>query len=203
MSIERDLREYYDREAAAGTRAARGSRGRRDEHRAAFIERLRAEDRRSIVEIGAGPGTDAVVFVAAGLEYMGFDLSVGNARFARDAGLAIVPASVYAPPFRPGAFTAGWTMSTLLHVPDERFDEALRATTALLLPGAPLAIGMWGGVDSEAVWADDHFDPPRFFSFRSHDRIQEMLGRHGVVESFDVWETERAPGSYQFIVLRV
>lgn len=203
MSSERNLREYYDREAAAGTRAARGSRGRRDELRAAFVGQLLAEERRSVVEIGAGPGTDAPAFVEAGLRYVGFDLSVGNARLARDAGLAIVPGSVYAPPLRRGAFDAGWTMSTLLHVPDDRFDDALRATTALLQPGSPLAIGLWGGIDEELVWEDDHFEPARFFSVRSHDRIQAMLGRHGVVESFESWENDRGPWSYQFILLRV
>ncbi|NND75345.1 MAG: class I SAM-dependent methyltransferase [Ilumatobacter sp.] len=200
---ERELREYYDREAAAGARLARGSRGRRDRLRAEFVDRLITERRHRVVDIGAGPGTDADAFIDAGLRYAGLDLSVGNARVAFEAGRTVVPGSLYAPPFRPGSFDAGWTMSTLLHVPDDRFDDAVGAVTGLLRPGSPLAIGLWGGLDQELVWDDDHYDPPRFFSVRAHDRIQAMLGRHGVVESFESWDTGRGPWDYQFTVLRV
>ena len=203
MSTERDLSDYYEREAAAGARAAMGPRGRRDDLRSAFVDLLVREGRVSVVEVGSGPGTDAASFIDAGVRYAGFDLAVGNARYAHARGLAIVPGSLFAPPFRPDAFDAGWTMSTLLHVPDDRFDEALAATTSLLRPGAPLAIGLWGGRDREFVNDTDHLDPPRFFSHRSDDRAQAMLRAHGTVESFEAWPTEIDGWNYQFIVLRV
>jgi SAM-dependent methyltransferase len=203
VSIERDLSEYYEREAAAGVRAAMGSRGRRDDLRSVFVELLVREGRESIVEVGSGPGTDAASFVNAGVAYAGFDLAVGNARLGHTAGLVIVPASLFAPPFRPHSFDAGWTMSTFLHVPDDQFNEAVAATTSLLRPGSPLAIGLWGGRDLEFINDTDHFEPPRFFSHRSDDRAQTMLGAHGTVESFEAWPTDVGGWSYQFIVLRV
>ena len=94
-------------------------------------------------------------------------------------------------------------MSTLLHVPDERFDDAVSATTSLLGPGSPLAIGLWGGIDREFTNETDHFDPPRFFSLRSDGRIRSMLRTHGAIESFESWPNDRRDWSYQFIVLRV
>jgi hypothetical protein len=48
---------------------------------------------------------------------------------------------------------------------------------------------------------DDEIQPPRFFSTRSHDRVQEMLGRHGAVESFQTW-TSGGQWQYQWAVLR-
>jgi SAM-dependent methyltransferase len=203
VSTERDLSDYYEREAAAGVRAVMGSRGRRDDLRSAFVDQLVREGRQSVVEVGSGPGTDAAPFISAGVVYAGFDLAVGNARLAHAAGLAIVPGSLFAPPFRPRSFDAGWTMSTLLHVPDDRFNEAVAATTSLLRPGSPLAIGLWGGRDREFVNETDHFDPPRFFSHRSDDRAQTMLSAHGTVEWFEAWPTDVGGWSYQFIVLRV
>jgi SAM-dependent methyltransferase len=203
VSIERDLGAYYEREAEAGARLAMGPRGRRDDLRRGFVDLLVRERRRSVVEIGAGPGTDAPAFGTAGIIYAGFDLAVANAHAATVAGLAVVPGSLYAPPFRSASFDAGWTMSTLLHVPDERFDEAVSATTSLLRPNAPLAIGLWGGVDREFTNDIDHFDPPRFFSLRSDDRIRSMLSTHGTIESFESWPNDRSDWSYQFIVLRV
>ena len=167
MSIEHDLQTYYDNEAAAGARAAMGSRGRRDDLRAAFV-----------------------------------DLAVGNSQLAQQAGLRVVPGSLSAPPFRRGVFDAGWTMSTLLHVPNLRFDAAMEATVSLLQPGSPLAIGLWGGIDREFTNDTDHFDPPRFFSLRSDERVQAMLAPFGEIESFESWPNVRSDWSYQFIVLR-
>ena len=203
VPIEQDLIAYYDREAAAGARVAMDSRGRRDDLRADFIELLLAEDRRTIVDVGSGPGGDIAAFSTAGLDCVGLDLSMGNAQVAQETSLAVVPASLFLPPFRPASFDAGWTMSTLLHVPDQRFDEAMLAITTLLRPGAPLAIGLWGGLDRENVKLDDHYDPPRFFSSRNDDRIQRMLGSHGLIESFDSWPHAGGEGRYQFAILRL
>lgn len=203
MSSESELQAYYDNEAAAGARAAMQSRGRRDELRASFVDQLVEEGRTSVVEVGSGPGTDAGAFLDAGIDYSGFDLAVGNSRSAQSAGLRIVPGSLFAPPFRRGSFDAGWTMSTLLHVPDDRFDAAMAATVSLLRPGSPLAIGLWGGVDREFTNETDHFDPPRFFSLRSDERARTMLASFGTIESFESWPNDRSDWSYQFAVVRV
>jgi hypothetical protein len=111
--------------------------------------------------------------------------------------------SLLAPPFRRGVFEAGWTMSTLLHVPNLRFDAAMEETVSLLQPGSPLAIGLWGGIDREFTNDTDHFDPPRFFSLRSDERVQVMLAPFGEIESFESWPNVRSDWSDQFIVLRV
>ncbi len=94
-------------------------------------------------------------------------------------------------------------MSTLLHVPDVRFDEAMAATVALVRPGSPVAIGLWGGTNREFTNETDHFDPPRFFSSRADERVQAMLARFGEVESFESWPSDRSDWSYQFILLRI
>lgn len=203
VSTERELSDYYDNEAAAGARVAMGARGLRDDLRTDFVARLVAEQRETVVEIGSGPGTDASAFLDAGIDYSGFDLSVGNSRVAMAAALRIVPGSLFNPPFRPASFDAGWTMSTLLHVPDERFEVAMQATVSLLRPGAPLAIGLWGGLDREFTNDIDHFDPPRFFSLRSDDRVQDMLAPFGEIEVFESWPNDRSDWCYQFVVVRV
>lgn len=202
VSTERDLSDYYEREAAAGFRLALGSRGRRDDLRSSFVELVVGEGRKSVVEVGAGPGADGAAFVDAGINYAGFDLAIGNAHLAASAGVLVVPGSLYSPPFRPHSFDAGWTMSTLLHVPDERFDAAMVATTSLLCPGAPIAIGLWGGLDREFVNDTDRFDPPRFFSHRSDRRVQSMLAAYGTIESFESWPIDGQAWRYQFVVLR-
>jgi SAM-dependent methyltransferase len=105
-------------------------------------------------------------------------------------------------PVRRATFAAGWTMSTLVHVPDRRLDDAVRSITAALRPGAPLAIGLWGGFDHEGWLPARDGLPSRFFSLRSHDRARAMLARHGTLDEFTTWPDDRSTWQYQLAILR-
>lgn len=94
-------------------------------------------------------------------------------------------------------------MSTLLHLPDSRIDEAMVEIIRVLRPGAPLAIRLWGGADREYVLESDRFDPPRSFSIRSDDAVTRRLARFGSIESFSTWPSLHDPEEHhQFAVLR-
>jgi SAM-dependent methyltransferase len=199
--LEADLAAYYDQEA--GERAARDLQPRRVEHRAAFLDLLVAEGRRRVVEVGTGPGVDAGAFLARGLAVSGVDLSPEHVRLARAAGVEAYVASVLDLPFADGSFDAGWTMSTLLHVPDADLHAALAEITRVLRPGSPLAVGVWGGLDWEGHRDRDEIQPPRFFSLRSHERWRAALGRHGSVDEWDTWAPDGTSWTYQWAMLRV
>jgi hypothetical protein len=93
-------------------------------------------------------------------------------------------------------------MSTLVHVPNSLFDIAMTEILRVLRAGAPLAIGVWAGVDSEDRSGFDVIEPPRFFSLRSDDTLTRMLGRHGTMEHFATWTRSPERGRYQYAVLR-
>jgi SAM-dependent methyltransferase len=154
-----------------------------------------------VLEVGAGPGRDGTAFTEAGLAYTGVDLAPASAGACRARGLDVRVASVLELPFASGAFDAGWTMSTLLHVADADLDAALAEIVRVLRPAAPLAVGLWGGRDLEGPGGEATHGPARFFSFRSDEKVRAALERHGVVERWETW-----PGAsdlhYQFAVLR-
>jgi hypothetical protein len=78
-----------------------------------------------------------------------------------------------------------------------------RVARALLLrPGAPLAIGLWGGFDYEGWMPARNYLPSRFFSLRSHERAREMLARHGTLEHFTTWPDDRSDWEHQLAILR-
>ena len=196
-----DLAEYYDNEALAEARGA--VTGRRAEVRLEFVELLKAESRRTVLDIGAGPGRDGHFLLDHGFSYLGYDLAFNNAALARSRGISVLQASLFHPPIRQGVFDAGWTWSTLLHVPDADFAVAVEAVVAPIRPGAPVAIGLWGGMDREWVNERDRFDPPRFFSLRSHERLRVMLAPFGTIERFETWPDVTSTWEYQFVVLRL
>ena len=191
---------YYDQEGSARETMPLGAV--RLAARDRFLALLAAEGRTTVLEVGSGPGRDAVAVAAAGFDVTAVDRSPGHVRLAAAAGVRAIVASVLAVPFAPATFDAGWTMSTLVHVPDARWDTALASLVGALRPGAPLAIGLWGGVDDER-WQEPRGDlPTRFFSRRSHDRVQDMLARHAAVESFETWPGNGPGWEYQIAVLR-
>ena len=133
----------------------------------------------------------------------GIDLSPEHVRICRERGVDARLASVFELPFEDGAFQAGWTMSTLLHVPNDRIDAAFDEIVRVVVPGDPLAIGLWSGPDEEAINEDDEFEPKRFFSRRSDRRLREILGRHGAMEQFEAWDIPGNDWPYQFAILRM
>jgi len=186
--IERQLRDYYEAEATARSRPEPGPRRRaiREE----FAGRLVAEGRRSVLDLGAGPGGDHEPFTAAGVAYRGIDLAVENGVLAASLGRIVVPASLFDLPFATESFAAGWSMSTLQHVPDERIDDALAEFARVIEPGAPVTIGLWGGRDEiiESESSTSGIQLPRHFTLRTHDRIAAILQGH-----LDVERTETFP----------
>ncbi len=196
------LRNYYEVEAAGRLRPVHGDRRRRV--RETFVELVTEEGRRSIVDVGAGPAVDGSAFVDAGLTYVGVDLAVGNAVIAAERGLGLVPASLFELPFRTATFDCGWSMSTLQHVPDARFHEAMREIVRVLRPGAPLGLGLWGGHERvlESTGASSGLTLPRHFTLRSHERTTAMLSEHGTVERFDTFPDGDSDWEYQVVVLR-
>lgn len=198
---EADLVTYYDNEVRE--RAEKDLPADRVAQRGVYLELLEREGRHSVLEIGCGPGRDGVAFAAAGLAYTGVDLAPESVAYSRSLGLDAHIGSVLELPFPAATFAAGWTMSTLLHVADEDLDTALAEIVRVLHPGAPLAIGLWGGATSrEERWGGRaEFGPPRFFSIRSDDAVRAALAGHGTVEEWVTWGSANTE-HYQWAVLR-
>jgi ubiquinone/menaquinone biosynthesis C-methylase UbiE len=170
--------------------------------RAAFLDRLARERRRTLLEVGTGPGRDGVRFAEAGLGYAGVDLAPASVVAAKEAGLRVCVASVLELPFPDHSFEAAWTMSTLMHVAGDDFRTALGEIVRVLRPGAPLGIGLWGGERvGEGCWDDGSGFGPRFFSLRTDEVLRATLDEFATLEDFEVW-----PGDgglhYQWAVLR-
>src|SRR5688572_19201528 len=106
-TLESDLARYYDQESE--DRADRDLEPRRVEHRGRFLDRLAAESRRRVLEVGTGPGRDAEAFIESGRHVWGVDLAAASARRCRVHGVEAVVASVLRLPFATRSFDAVWT----------------------------------------------------------------------------------------------
>lgn len=136
-------------------------------------------------------------FAESRVRYIGVDLAVGNGGLAAESGQTVIPASLFSRPFPASTFSAGWSMSTFQHVPDERIDDALTEFLRVLEPGAPVTVGLWGGryevIEMES--STSGLQLPRHFTLRTHDRIRSILGRHLVVASYEAFPSGPRTGS--------
>ena len=207
---EADLAVFYDRHAAAPN--IRSHTRHRVECLEWFIRLLKDEHRHSVFELGCGTGDEGLEFVRAGLHYCGVDLSGESVRLARAKGLETSVASGRNLPFPAGSFSAAWTMSTLLHVPNSGIHGVVSELVRVCAAGAPIAVGLWSGGDEARLNPEDDEEPRRFFSRRSDATVLSIFGAHGEVEHFRTWPEgsgdESGPGRgawsqhYQFLVLR-
>lgn len=201
MGLDADLTAYYNAEDLGGHRSAHGEF--RAQLRQRFRELIRSERRNAVIDVGAGPGLDTIEWQGDGFTAVGVDLAPANAEAMRQRGLAGLAGSLYHLPFRTGAFDALWTMSTFVHVPHERFDEAMRELIRVVQPGAPVGIGTWGGKEFEGVPEFGDLRPYRFFSLASHVRWRNELATHGTVETFETYHANTdSDWEYQFAVVR-
>ena len=195
-----DLRAYYEEEARL--RLRKPVAGRRVELRDDFVGLLRVEGRRSVVDFGAGPGRDGEAFVAAGLDFVGLDLAHANTVLASQRGVTVVQGSIDAPPFRQGSFDAGWSMSTLMHIPTDGVPDALAAMIASLRRGAPLVVGVWGGAQGDILGEFGLSGHQRFSSLRPFDVNTRLLAACGEVERATIWDLGPEEWQYQVLQLR-
>ncbi|GGQ67211.1 class I SAM-dependent methyltransferase [Couchioplanes azureus] len=176
--VVESLRVIYD--TRAPQRDATAKQPWKFSERAAFLDRLRATQAKTLLEIGAGTGQDSLYFATAGLTVTAVDISPQQVAICRRKGLIAEVRDVLHLGFTPASFDAVWSMNCLLHVPDANLAEALSATRETLAPGGLAFLGMWGGVDSEGIMENDG----RFFSFRTDEQILTAAARYFEIVDF-------------------
>lgn len=196
-----DLRAFYEEEARL--RLRKPLFGLRVELRDEFLDRLHREGCSSVLDFGSGPGGDAAAFAEAGHRYVGIDLAHGNGVLAAEAGLTVVQGSIEAPPIRPESFNAGWSMSTLMHMPERHVASTLRHMVMPLRSGAPLWVGLWGGSGGDVQGTEVIEGHRRLFSLRSIETNAKLLATSTVVEWQRQWDLGPDTWEFQVFALRV
>jgi SAM-dependent methyltransferase len=147
----------------------------------------------SVVEVGCGGGRDGVLLSDGGLRYRGIDTSAASIRICAGLGLDAIQASALALPFDDDAFDAGWSMSTLMHLPGDGMAEALAELRRVVRPDGIIDIGVWGAERTRQL-VDQH---GRLFYGRCDDDLLALLRTVGEVVGFDTWDRHSDGGYYQ------
>jgi SAM-dependent methyltransferase len=119
-----------------------------------------------LLELGPGTGQLAQHARALGASVLAIDLSPENVAQCRARGIDARVGNLRALDEEPelGIFDGIYSINVLLHVPRNEHPGVIASARRHLAPGGRLLLANWGGQDSEGIFAEDTFDPPRFFS---------------------------------------
>ncbi|WP_164491714.1 class I SAM-dependent DNA methyltransferase [Staphylospora marina] len=197
----RDLiRKAYDRHARE--RDLTDTEAWRDLLRKRFVDFLFREGKKTVLEIGAGPGHDSLYFKMRGLSVTAVDLSPEMVRLCREKGLDADVMDVVRPDFPDERFDAIWSVNCLVHVRKAELDRVLSELSRILKKDGIFGLGLWGGMEFEGIWDGDSYEPKRFFSFFSDSSMREAVSRHFECLSFETWAVSDGPLHFQYMVLR-
>ncbi|MED2972150.1 class I SAM-dependent methyltransferase [Fictibacillus sp. B-59209] len=200
--LKQQLRESYDKESKS--RNGQETQTWKVEERRIFADLLLRDNKKSLLDLGAGPGRDSLFFHQEGLSTLSLDLSPEMVGLCREKGLAAEVMSFDSLVFADESFDAAWALNSLLHVPKSEIINVLEGIKRVLRAGGLFFMGVYGGVDSEGVWEGDSYDPKRFFSFFTNEDIQETVSSVFHIERFHVVPLEVIGGSFSFqsLILR-
>lgn len=181
-----DLRESYNR--MVEERDKKEIVSWKMEERQQFLSLLQKENKENLLEIGAGTGVHGKFFQDNGLEVICTDLSPELVKRCQEKGLTAYTMDFLNLDFPDCSFDAVYALNCLLHVPQKDLPKVLKAIQALLKPGGLFYLGVYGGIEREGTWPEDHYEPKRFFSFLSDDQIREIA-----TEFFELIYFKRIP----------
>ncbi|MDQ3458374.1 MAG: class I SAM-dependent methyltransferase [Deinococcota bacterium] len=196
-----DLRRAYDR--SAEEREGSGLSAWKERERDEFLGYLHGEGKRTLLELGAGPGRDGRFFQERGLTVTCTDLSPEMVRLCRAKGLEAQVMDFLSLDFPAASFDAVYALNSLLHVPKETLPAVLGVVRTLLKPAGLFYMGVYGGQDFEGVWPEDPHDPKRFFAYYRDRGVLERLMVLFDLEYFRRVEVERgADFHFQSLIVR-
>lgn len=176
------LRKSYGREARA--RDLNAVQPWKAEERRRFLRLLQNEGKSNLLELGAGPGKDGEFFQNNGLDVVCTDLSPEMVALCENKGLTARVMDLQHLDFPPATFDAVYTLNCLLHLSERELPAALRGILAVLKPDGLFYLGVYGGKNQEGVWEDNSYEPKRFFSFHTDERMREIVTGSFEVHAF-------------------
>ena len=174
----------YDANASAREEA--GEPDWRDDIRDDFVARLPEGAR--VLEIGAGVGYTAKWFLDRGIDIVATDLSPANVELCRAKGVEAEVRDMADLGLPDDSFDGVWAASCLMHVPNADLGTVFAEVNRVLRDGGLFWAGTWGGLTSEGMWDDDHYQPARFYSIRDDELMRSLYQPFFEVLAFSTFD---------------
>jgi SAM-dependent methyltransferase len=170
--------------------------------RAHFLLLLQQENKRTLLEIGAGHGRDSLFFQEQGLEVISIEMSSAMSRLCQKKGLPAGVMDMVALGFESNCFDAVYALNSFLHLPKSEFPVALENVCNVLQSAGLFYLGIYGGYDFEGIWDQDSYSPKRFFAFHSDDNLKKIIAEYFEIIYFQNIQLGEGNRAFQSVILR-
>lgn len=135
----------------------------------------------TILDVGCGPGRDALLLQERGLNLTCLDASETMVKICQSKGLRAVVGDFLQLPFAPNSFNGVWAYTSLLHVPKAQVDTAFTEISRVLTPKGILGLGLIEGTTEEYKRSvkNTGVTLPRWFSYYTKTEVEALLNKHG------------------------
>ncbi|AZS14299.1 class I SAM-dependent methyltransferase [Paenibacillus lutimineralis] len=199
-NIKSALRRAYDNHAEL--RESVGMELWKVEERDYVLETFQANEVRSILEIGAGPGRDSLFFKEHGFTLTAVDLSEEMVRLCKQKGLTAQVMDFYQLDFPDQTFDAVYAMNCLLHVPKSKLPDVLMEIRRILKQNGLFFLGLYGGVSTDSIWEQDTYEPKRYFAMYPDNEIQEIIQDYFKLDDFHTRFLGEGNPHFQSLLIR-
>lgn len=154
----------------------------------AFVEHLSGK---RVLDLGSGPGRDALLLQAKGLQPLCVDISVSMVTTCREKGLEAVQMDMENLDFEKNSFDGVWAYASLVHIPKKRVFNTIARIREILKPGGIFFVGMIEGDAEMMHQSKDKPDRKRFFALYRHDEFKHILSDYFTILSEKDFSTSR------------
>ena len=193
-SFKDNIKKYYDTEAEL-----RNSKSVKVDWkvqaRKKFYELIKRENKKSLLELGAGAGYDSQFFMNNGLNVVAVDLSSEMVKNCREKSIEAYELDFYNLSSLDRKFDCVYAINTLLHVPKNDLRHVLNEINLVLETGGLFYMGLYGGQDTESEFIKSEVsDAPRFFAFHSDAYLKTALGNYVEILDFETLDIGSGAG---------
>jgi len=150
-----------------------------------FLKAVQTENKKTLLELGAGPGHDSLFFVENGLKVTAVDLSEKMTEKCREKGLEAYALDFYDLSSLNKRYSCVYAINTLLHVPKEDLCHVLHQINLVLEADGLFYMGLYGGQDTQSEYVISEIsDAPRYFVFHSAQYLTSVLSQTFIILDF-------------------
>lgn len=168
-----------------------------------FLAILQHEQKKNLLEIGAGTGKDSLFFQQNGLTVTGIDLSPEMINLCRQKGLDAQVMDMTDLQFPEESFDAVYSINSLLHIPKPELPVVLKNIRRILKPDGLFHFGTYGSeIEFQGILEKDTYTPKRFFALYPDETIKQLTIPYFELVSFNSINLPNDDTHIQCLILR-
>jgi len=172
-----------------------------------FWNLIKSEDKKTLLELGAGAGYDSLFFMQRGMDVTAIDLSTEMVKKCVEKNIEAYELDLYNLSSLNRKFDCVYSLNTFLYIQKNDLSGVFREINSVLSKNGLFYMGLYGGddIEKELVFSDVS-DVPLFLIFHSKDCLKSAFREYFEIVSFEciyLENKENFNNFYSFVLRKI